>query len=148
MTSALAQHDGVGQSSRSRRDMHWGSSSEIKPSHLEHPSGRVPCPACDWVVDDGCPDEHEENGREHTTALRDSSNGKSNRDGCEHALVDGEEEIRDLGGAHGWCSEDVPEADVLQVSDVLAGGVGEGERVAPEEPLEGDDGGGHDGEPD
>ena len=34
------------------------------------------------------------------------------------------------GGQH------VPEADVVEVANELAGGVGEGEGVAPEEPLE------------
>jgi hypothetical protein len=53
VTAALAQHDGVSQSSTPRGNMHWGSSSEIETSHLGNPARRVPCPASNWIVDDG-----------------------------------------------------------------------------------------------
>jgi hypothetical protein len=38
MSSTLAQHDGVCKSSASGRDMHRGSTSEVKTTHLEDPS--------------------------------------------------------------------------------------------------------------
>lgn len=60
VATTLAQHDRVCESSASRRDMHGSSTGEIETSHLEDPSGGVPCPAGDRVVDDGCPDEHED----------------------------------------------------------------------------------------
>lgn len=69
------------------------------------------------------------------------------RDGSEHSLVDGEKKIRNLGATDGGGTQDILETKVAQVSNVLAGGVREGERVAPEEPLEGDDADGHDGQP-
>lgn len=59
VTTTLAQHDGVGERSASGGDMHGGSTSKVKATHLEHPAGCVPCPAGNWVVDNGCPDEHE-----------------------------------------------------------------------------------------
>jgi hypothetical protein len=147
MASPLAQHDRVGESSAAGRDMHWGSTREIETSHLEDPSGGVPGPACNRVVDDGGPDEHEYHAREHATTLGDRSHGKRNRDRCEHALVDGEQQIRDLRRSDGRGTENISEANVFQIADKFPPGVREGEGVAPEEPLEGDDGGGHDGEP-
>ena len=69
------------------------------------------------------------------------------RDSSEHTLVNGEKQIRDLGAADGGLSQDVHEAEVGQVSHEGPSGVGEGEGVAPEEPLEGDDAGGHDRQP-
>ena len=125
VTSALAQHDGVGESSTARGNMHRGSTSKIKSSHLEHPTRRIPCPACNWVIDYGRPNEHEDHARKHTATLSDSSNGKSNSDSREHALVNSEQEIRDLGGTDGWRSKNIPETNVLQIADVFASGVGE-----------------------
>ena len=148
MASALAQHDGVGESCTSRGNMHGGSTSEIKSSHLEHPTRRVPCPACNWVINDCRPNEHEDHTRKHTATLSNSSNSKSNSDSSEHALVNGEKEVRDLGGPNGWCCKDISEPNVLQIADVLASCVRKGERVTPKEPLEGNDGCGHDGKPD
>jgi hypothetical protein len=64
MSSALAQHDGVRESCRSGRDVHWGSTGEVKTTHLVDPSLRVPCPARNWIIDEGGPDKHEDNGRQ------------------------------------------------------------------------------------
>lgn len=58
----------------------------------------------------------------------------------EHALVDAEQEGRDSGRADGGVSENALEAEVLEVADERRGAVREGERVAPEEPLERADG--------
>ena len=38
---------------------------------------RVPSPACDCVVDDCRPDQHEDNAREHAAPLSDGTNSKS-----------------------------------------------------------------------
>ena len=62
-----------------------------------------------------------------TTTLSNSSDGKSHGDGGEHALVDSEEEIRNLGGANRRSRKDIAESDIVQVADELAGGVREGE---------------------
>lgn len=43
------------------------------------------------------------------------------RDGSEHALVNSEHEIRNLVAADRWCSEDISEANVIEISDELAG---------------------------
>lgn len=87
------------------------------------------------------------NSGEHATSLSDSTNGKSNSDAGEHALVHSKQKIRDLGRTDGGRTEDIAETNVLQITDVAASGVREGERVTPEEPLEGDHSRGHDREP-
>ena len=58
----------------------------------------------------------------------------------EHALVGAEKEGGDSRRSDGWLSLDADETKVFQVADKRRGGVGEGERVAPEEPLERSDG--------
>lgn len=87
-------------------------------------------------------------GTYHTSSLSSGANSKCNSDSCEHALVDGEQEIGNLGRSNGRSCQHIAEPDVFQITDVLAGGVGESERETPEKPLERDDGGGHDREPD
>lgn len=57
------------------------------------------------------------------------------RDGREHALVDGKEQIGDLGAAHGGSCQHVPETNVIQISNEGIGAFRKGERIAPEEPL-------------
>lgn len=143
----LPEHHRVRQGGRAGRDMHGGASGEVQPSHLVGPSARIPRPARDGVVYDGRPDEHEDDAGEHAASLGDGTGGERDGDGREHALVDGEEEVGDLVGAHGRAGEDVHEAEIREITDERAGGMGEGQRVAPEEPLEACDGGGHDGEP-
>ena len=127
--------------------MHWSSSRKVQTTHIEHPSRRIPRPAGNRVINDRAPDEHEHHARQHPAPLSHRAHGKSNRDGSKHALIDGKQQIWDLGGADGGGGQDVAEADVLEVADKLASGVREGKRVAPEEPLEGDDGRRHDREP-
>ena len=82
-----------------------------------------------------------------TTSRHDDRRGNV-RDGGEHALIDGVEQIGDMGATDRGASQDVEEADVAQIPDVAAGGMGKGEGIAPKEPLEGDDGRGHDRQPD
>jgi len=148
VAAALAEHQGVGQGGGAGGDMDGGSAGEVEAAELEDPAAGVPGPAGDRVIDDGGPDEHEDEGGQHTAALCGSADGEGDGDAGEHALVDGEHQVGDLCGADGGGAEDVAEADVVHIADVRAGGLGEGQRVAPEEPLEGDDGRGHDGEPD
>ena len=69
-----------------------------------------------------------------------TENGENARDGSEHALVDAEQDVGDLGATDAGLGQHVHQAKVGEVSDVGAAGVGEAEREAPEEPLEARDG--------
>jgi hypothetical protein len=70
------------------------------------------------------------------------------RDGGEHALVEAEQKIRDLGTTNTGLAQDLHETEVAQVADESAARVRKGQGVAPEEPLEADDSYGHHGQPD
>jgi hypothetical protein len=69
------------------------------------------------------------------------------RDGRKHALVEAKEQVRHLGAADAGLAQYLHQAKVGEVPDVGAARVGEGERVAPEEPLEADDGYRYQGQP-
>lgn len=69
------------------------------------------------------------------------------RNSSEHALEDGKQNIRNLGAADRWRRQDILHTKVRQVTDETASRVGEGQRVTPEEPLEGDHADRHDGQP-
>jgi hypothetical protein len=64
------------------------------------------------------------------------------------SLVYCEHKVGNLRGANRGRSEDVTKAKVFHVADKFAGSMREGEGVTPEEPLEGDQSGGCQGQPD
>lgn len=70
------------------------------------------------------------------------------RDCSEHALVDSKQEVRDFGTPNARLSENISEANVLKIPNVRASSMREGERVAPEEPLERYHSDRHQGKPD
>lgn len=49
--------------------MDGNSTSEVETVYLEYPACRIPCLACDGVVDDGGPDEHEDDAGKHAASL-------------------------------------------------------------------------------
>ena len=135
--------------------MHRGTSSEVEATHRSYPPSRIPSPACNRIVNYRGPDHHEDDTWKHAASFSDGANSKGDsvwvlvsqrnlysggkvrlRYRSEHALVDGEEEIRDLVAANRWRGQGVPESDVVEVTDEFSRCVGEGERKAPEEPLE------------
>ena len=75
--ATLAEHEGVRERCRTRGDVHGCTTGEVETTHLGDPAGRVPSPAGYSVVDESCPDEHEYDTGEHTAALGDSTDGKS-----------------------------------------------------------------------
>lgn len=54
------------------------------------------------------------------------------RDGSEHALVDGKEDIRHSSSG---CAEDIPKTDIIEVANEAVGSLAKGKRITPEEPL-------------
>lgn len=127
--------------------MDRGTTGKIEASHLVGPSRWVPSPTRNRVVDDRGPDEHEHHAGKHATSLGNSTGREGNGDSGEHALVDGEEQIRDFGGTHRWLAQHILKPKVGQVSNVRRRSVREGQRIAPEEPLESRDGCRHNREP-
>ena len=120
VTTTWAQNESVCQRSHSRRDVDRRASCKVETTHTVGPSVRVPVPACDGVVNNRRPDEHEDHARKHATTLGDCTNGNGNptatsasrrvqntnnlRDCCKHALVYREQEIRNAITANTWLS--------------------------------------------
>lgn len=69
------------------------------------------------------------------------------RNRSEHALIHREQQIRDPATSHRGSSQCMSEANIAKIPHKLAGGVGERQGVAPEEPLEGCHPRGHQREP-
>lgn len=117
MATSLAQHHGISQGGASRGDMHRGTASEVKSTHLVRPSIGVPGPAGDGVIDDSGPHEDEDDAGEHSAALGDGAGRKGHGQGGEHALVDGEEHVRYMGRTDRRPGQDIAEAKVCQVTN-------------------------------
>lgn len=78
VTTTLAEHQRVGESGGTGGNVHRSTTCEVETSELEYPTGCVPGPAGNRVVNDGGPDEHEDDAREHAATLSDGANSKSN----------------------------------------------------------------------
>lgn len=148
VAGALAEHERVGEGGGTGRDVDGGTTGKVETAELEGPAVGVPGPVGDGVVDDGGPDEDEDDAGQHATAVSSSTNGQSGGNGGEHALVQAEEQIGDLGAADGGLREGLDQRKVGQITNEGAAGVGERQGISPEEPLEADDCYAHHGEPD
>lgn len=88
-------------------------------------------------------------GEEAVRGERPSKRARDIRDGGKHALIQTKKDIGHLGAADRGLAEDFFEAEVGQVADEgVRACVREGQAVAPEEPLEADDGDRQHGEED
>lgn len=61
--------------------MDGAAAGEVVVGQLGEPAVGVPGPVGDGVVDDGGPDEHEDDGGEHAAAVSDGTDGESGT-GC------------------------------------------------------------------
>lgn len=172
VAGALAEHETVGQSTGSRGDVHGATASKVVGGQIEEPAVAVPGPVGNGVVNNGRPDEHENNGREHAAPISNGTNGKSrtgrvvslllcsrtkknpktglpcySRNRRKHALVETEQDVREVSRAIGL-SNRLHETKLGEVSEEGVSSAGKGQRVAPEEPLEADDRHGHHGKED
>lgn len=143
------------------------SAGEIETAHDEGPAVGVPCPACDGVVDYSRPDENENQTWQHTPTVGSSANGQgrsirfvsflsrshypkhqdNSRNSSEHALVHRKQDLWDLRASWRRRRQHIAEPDMAKVTNIAAARA-EGERVAPEEPLEAYDADRHHGKPD
>jgi len=74
MDLSLSEHKGICQRTAARSDMHGAATGEIKRGQVVEPPVGVPCPACDGAVDDGGPEETEDDGRNDAAALKRTTN--------------------------------------------------------------------------
>lgn len=159
---ALAEHEGVGERAGARRDVDGAAAGEVVAGQVEEPAVGVPGPVGDGVVDDGGPDEDEDDGGEHAAAISNGTDGEGGtvvlliqkrfpgnsgecsnlRDGSKHSLVETEENIWQHGRAIGL-SNGLHETKLAEITKEGVSSAGKGQRVAPEEPLEPNHGDGH-----
>lgn len=142
----LAADKSVGKSTGTRGHVDGTTTGIVKVTQAGKPSVRVPGPAGNGGVDNGQPDEEVKHHGAESGALVGTTDHNHTSNGSEHTLVD---HVEDIGhrGNNGGSTQAVLEAKVVKVTNELVGGVGESQRVAPEEPLEGNEGRTHDGGP-
>ena len=100
-----------------------------------------PGPAGERAVDNRHPNEGKDHRGEDAAAFCETAHEDADGDTCELHLVEAVEQLRDEGRAGRRGIEDVHEAEVSEVAnEAIRGRAGEGEGVAPEEPVEDDDG--------
>src|SRR5207247_2285373 len=58
--------------------MHRSTTGEIQAAHIVNPTGWVPCPAGNGIIDNGGPNEHKDNAGGHATTFRNAAYGQSN----------------------------------------------------------------------
>lgn len=91
---------------------------EVQSSQVEDPTRSVPGPAGEGIVDDGGPNENKDHAGKHAATFSDSADSEGNsvndslgsrqdieagndiRNAGEHALENGEQEIRNLSATH------------------------------------------------
>ena len=78
VTATLAEHERVSQGGGTGGNVHGRSTGKVETAELEDPPVGVPGPACDHIVHNGRPDEHENDAWEHATAFGDGTDGKGN----------------------------------------------------------------------
>lgn len=86
ISSPLAQVESDSKRSRTRGDVDGGTSSIVECSEDEGPTLGVPGPTGDRAVDDGEPDEHEEDDSGESTSFSEASTGEGDGDTGEHVL--------------------------------------------------------------
>lgn len=73
---ALSEHQSVGEGSSTGADVNRSATSKVEAAHLEGPAVGVPGPVGNRIVDNGGPDEDEDNGGKHAGAISGSANGE------------------------------------------------------------------------
>lgn len=76
VASPPAEHQGVGKSGSSRRNVHRRATGEVETAELEGPAVGVPGPVSYRVIDDSCPDEDEHEGRKHSATICCGADGE------------------------------------------------------------------------
>lgn len=145
---APAEDPRIGESGQTGANLDGAAAGVVKDAPVEGPAVDVPHPVCQRAVDERQPEEAEDHGGEHAAALRHGADHEGAGHRGEHHLVEGVEELRNKRRARGRRAQRVHEAELLEVADEAARARGaEGQRVAPEVPLEDGDAEGHEASP-
>lgn len=167
---ALAEDHAVGEGGAAGGDLDGAAAGVVEHAVLVGPAVGVPDPAGDGTVDEGCPPEGEDHGGDEAAALGDGAHDDGGGDGAEHHLlssvstlfprcvgkwrgkaylVEREQQLRDQRTPRTRRAQRLHESKVRQVADkAIRRALAERQRVAPEVPLEDDDGEGAHAGPD
>ena len=137
--AALAQHDGADQRGDAGADVNHGAAGKIQRSHGTDPAA-APYPVGQRVVNQGAPQqaEDQEGGKLH--ALGKGAGDERRGDGREHALKRHEGEVRNGVGVRAGLAPYPRQAEVVQVADHAADIRAKGKAVSPQHPLHADHG--------
>jgi len=135
-TLALTQHEGISQTCPAGSNVNRSASCVVERREVEEPSISVPCPAGNWTIDNGGPEEGEDQARKNAATLEGATDHDLHCACAEEQLVKTEDDFGDVGVTGGRCHRDVLHAEVGHITDEGRGGPGIGQSVSPEHPLE------------
>lgn len=134
----LSKNESVSQRSPTTGDVDRASSSKIEGWQVVQPAIGVPCPACDWAVNNGGPEEGKDQRWKDAATLEGASNHDLDSAGAEQHLIEAEDDLGDVDRAGRGSGDNVLHAEVGQVTNEGVGSARVGKRVTPEHPLEAD----------
>ena len=125
-----------------------GAAGEVEDAELEEPAAFGPDHVGEWAVDEGGPEDDEEDVGAEGEAFGDGAGDEGGCDDGELALEHGEDELGDALVGEELVEGEALEGDVVPVpadDAPSADGVAEGEGVADQHPVQADDGHGDEG---
>ena len=138
---AAAEDHRVGERGATGNNLDGTSTSVVKSTPYEEPAVRVPGPVCDGAIYDGSPQPDENHHGNETTTLSNATDDNGGGDGAELHLVERVQQLRDQRRTRAGSTKHALETKLVEVADEAVCRGAERERVTPEVPLEGDDGG-------
>lgn len=115
--------------------MNGTSTSKVERWQIEQPAVCVPGPASDRAVDNGGPDESEDQRWHNSASLERTTNDELDGTSTEEHLIETKHNLWEQCGPRRWCRHDVLQTKVIHVPDKSIGGARVGEGVTPEHPL-------------
>lgn len=137
VSTSLSEVVGDDETSDTGADLDGTTASVVEDTPIVGPTLRRPDPVCDWIVDEGSPDEGKDDKGPYASSLTGGTNGNGWYQRCEHALVNGVDDLwQSIASPACWSIEDAHETKVAKVSEESSSGGRKSEGEAPEEPLE------------
>lgn len=131
------QDSSICQGRKARADLNRSTAGPIERGIFICPTGRVPDPTSNGTIDQGGPEENEHHQRQNSPTLRDAAGNDGRRRPGKHHLIESIQQFRNKRRSRGWGGQRVHETETLQISNKTAGGgLGKGQRVPPEVPLD------------
>lgn len=118
---SFAQDGSVGKGTPSGADVDRSSTGKIQAREFEQPAVGVPCPTCDWAIDQCSPEKGEHEGGNDAATFEGTTNHDLDRASTEHELVEAEDNFWNVGATDGGGDSDILHAEVCKVTDEGSG---------------------------